>query len=244
MRALVSEILALSWAITGVLIAGVIALRVRRRRSTVAREQETDLIYRLTVAAYGVLVLGLTISYLLVSPVAGLVLVALVSAWCLWWAPRRRRTFTTVTSIVINRPPAAIFEYITNPENVPVYMPEMTRWELATPPPLGLGSELIAQTSATGKLFTGTEKVVEFVPPRVFSTALTSGRRPNRGGYNLTLDESGGTRTEYTFWMVMPYPQALTGGMMRRRGRHKMLIARRMATLVNLKTILEEGSGS
>jgi hypothetical protein len=103
---------------------------------------------------------------------------------------------------VINRSPAAIFEYITNPDNVPVYIPQIIRGELATPPPLSLGSEFLAESMVGGKLFAVTEKVVEFTPPNVFSTSIKSGRRPNHGGYRLTPVESGGTVTEYTFWMV------------------------------------------
>lgn len=83
-------------------------------------------------------------------------------------------------SIVIDRPQEAVFEYSSNPKNVPRYSPSIVRYEPVEDGPLGEGSRIEGSIKVAGKRIDFVEEIVEFDPPRRFSARTIESPLPFR----------------------------------------------------------------
>jgi ligand-binding SRPBCC domain-containing protein len=76
---------------------------------------------------------------------------------------------TIQEGIVIDRPQETVFDYSSDPSNVPRYSPSIVRYEQLDTGPLGLGSRIDGSIKVAGKRLDFVYEIVEFDPPRRFS---------------------------------------------------------------------------
>lgn len=83
-------------------------------------------------------------------------------------------------SIVIERPQETVFEFSSDPSNVPRYSPSIVRYEPIDDGPLGKGSRVEGSIKVAGKRIDFEEEIVEFDPPRRFSARTIESPIPFR----------------------------------------------------------------
>jgi hypothetical protein len=139
-------------------------------------------------------------------------------------------------AIVIERPVDKVFDFVADERNEPKYNLKMTRAEMVTPEPIGVGSQFNAVMTGTGR---ATEMTIEF----------TEFERPNRLESKTHLSNmeiagtlcfepiSEGTRMRW-FWDIRPRGfLRLLGPIVRRLGEHQ-----EQEIWAGLKRVLEEQS--
>ena len=99
-------------------------------------------------------------------------------------------------SIVIDCPPGTVFDFLSDPANVPRYSPSIVRYEHLDDGPFGLGSRVDGSIKVAGKRIDFVEEIVEFDPPRRFSARTIESPIPFR--VTVWSDPvSGGTLLEW-----------------------------------------------
>lgn len=99
-------------------------------------------------------------------------------------------------SIVIGRPQKTVFDFLSDPGNVPRYSPSIVRYEPSDDQPFGLGSRVDGSIKVAGKRIDFVEEIVEFDPPRRFSARTIESPIPFR--VTVWSDPvSGGTLLEW-----------------------------------------------
>jgi hypothetical protein len=83
-------------------------------------------------------------------------------------------------SIVIDRPQQTVFDFSSNPSNVIRYSPSIVRYEPVDDGPLELGSRVEGSIKVAGKRIDFVEEIVEFDPPRRFSSRTVESPLPFR----------------------------------------------------------------
>ena len=103
-------------------------------------------------------------------------------------------------SVVVNRPPAAVFEYLTDPANLPQWQSGVTEARLVSDGPMGVGSRMTDVRSMLGRKMESTVEVTEYEPPKLFSLKSITGPvqfqvrhtlEPSDGGTKLTFAGQG-----------------------------------------------------
>jgi uncharacterized protein YndB with AHSA1/START domain len=97
--------------------------------------------------------------------------------------------------IVVHRPIAVVFAYLTDPVTLSEWQPTVVTARLEDAPPLRAGSRVIETRKFLGKRLHATMQVVEHDPPRRFAIEAASGPLPFRVTSNLD-DVDGATRIE------------------------------------------------
>ena len=129
-------------------------------------------------------------------------------------------------------PPAVVFAVLTDVANLPAAIPGITKAELLTPGPIGVGSRVAETRTMFGRPATETFEVVAFDPPTRFTmTAVSCGVEyrcehtitPDGAGSRLELAMAMTPRT--TFAKLMSPLAKLMGGTM------KKMIAKDLASL-------------
>ncbi len=83
-------------------------------------------------------------------------------------------------SIVIDRPQEDVFQFSSDPANVPRYSPSIVRYEQVDEGPLELGSRISGSIKVAGKRLDFLYEIVEFEPPRRFSAKTIESPIPFR----------------------------------------------------------------
>jgi uncharacterized protein YndB with AHSA1/START domain len=143
---------------------------------------------------------------------------------------RLEQTFT------VARPPEAVFDYVTDPANLPAWQTSKTHVEQITPGPPGPGARFRERTKPrVGKEF---EQVVEFTGferPRLLHTHIVEGPLPVDGTWTFEPDGEG-TRVRFVAEGPLPGPMRLAAPVLRR------LLGREFAGYhENLRRNLEAG---
>ena len=184
---------------------------------------------------YGAVVIGL-VPY---RPWLALAVGVLAMAWAAVWLVPGWRAYHVVSQVDVAVPPTEVFACVTDCRRWPAYVEGLEEAEPLTGGPVGRGTRVRVVQRVEGRLFRGVEEVTEFEPPTRATTRLVSSRRPNAGRYDLAPVE-GGTRVTFTYDHTMRWVDAVLGSaIIRKRFTVRRLLAARMATLQNLKRMLE-----
>jgi uncharacterized membrane protein len=98
-------------------------------------------------------------------------------------------------STLINAPPEKIFEVVSDPERILSFMSGVTRWEVSSEHPTGLGARYRMLFRVGSAEVGGLIEIVEFEPPSEFAWTSVTGL-DQRGRFRLRPAGGGRTRVE------------------------------------------------
>jgi carbon monoxide dehydrogenase subunit G len=139
-------------------------------------------------------------------------------------------------SVMIARPPAEVFSYLTDMERLPEWQSSAS--DVSVEGEMGLGARVHEVRTLLGRRAESTLEVTEFEPERKFSLRVVSGPLPFEVRHELT-PQNGGTRLDWV-------GEADTSGFPRLAVRmvSGAVAAQFKADLERLKRLLETGSGA
>jgi len=167
----------------------------------------------------------------------------LAGLWVLVWTPRANRTVLMRSAVKVRCSPRAAFDLVSNPNNWPLYVPEI---ELAQPVevPVSLGTVIHDRVRREGKIAVeADEEVVALEPGVRFGTAIQMDPQRSSGTYEFEPVD-GGTIIEYTSRSLLSLPAAVFGIALRRAAIVSQMSERRKETLARIKQLLEEPGSS
>src|SRR5919112_942214 len=97
-------------------------------------------------------------------------------------------------SATIDQPVDQIFEYVSNPENDPRWVPASLRHEMLSPPPMRLGSITEEDVWFLGRRIRYAWQITHYEPPSTFTLRSVSGAIP--ATIRVLLESLGGARTK------------------------------------------------
>jgi hypothetical protein len=104
--------------------------------------------------------------------------------------------------ILIHRSADAVFDFVADERNEPLYNPRMLTAELISDEPIGLRSQFRAELRTRGRAMPMTVEFTEFDRPRRLASSTHSSMMDTSGA--LTFEpQSGGTRMRWS-WDVRP----------------------------------------
>jgi hypothetical protein len=223
-------------------VAGVIFLmlgsRVAASRSSgPARVGNVEKELNLYTYAFGFLVLGEAILVGAMDWRVGVASLAVVGAWVVVWLPRQNRVIEMSSVIEVHCRPEVAFEFVSNPNNWPLYVPHL---ELVQPVdvPVHVGTVFRDRIRRDGSVpLEGEERVVILEAGKRFGTKVVQG---GDTGISVFTPVAGGTKIQYTYRAVLSLPSALFGGGLSRPGLVKRMAATRAQTEERLRVLLEE----
>ena len=127
----------------------------------------------------------------------------------------------TKISVLIHRPVAEVFAYVTTLENFPRWMGDLVRASAQTSPgPVGAGTTFRQTNHFLGREFDTQFKVITYEPPHRFCVVATSGVAPFGGCYTFEPVE-GGTQLTSTAEVEGGGLFSLAGSLLIRAIRHQ-----------------------
>lgn len=99
-------------------------------------------------------------------------------------------------SILINRTPHDVFEFATDPTNVPLYSSNLLSYEMTSDGPVGKGSTFAGDVRVAGKTFHWTSESTEFDLDHAWTTKSIESPMPWEIHVELVA-ENGGTRVDW-----------------------------------------------
>src|SRR6266581_2993407 len=150
---------------------------------------------------------------------------------------KHARTAQVEGEIMIGRPVEEVFDYVADERHEPNFNSRMSRVELLTPEPIGVGSRFGVEMTMMRRVFDMTVEFTAFERPRLLGSTSRSLPRGGKGrplltAGSLTFDPvPEGTRMRWS-WQVeaagaagLDEPEAALGGASARRvggcGRHR-----------------------
>jgi uncharacterized protein YndB with AHSA1/START domain len=98
--------------------------------------------------------------------------------------------------ITINRTPAEVFDYISDPDNLPGWQ-GTTEVTQITDGPVGTGTRFTEVHTALGRRLTSVTEVTTFEPARRFAVRIVEGPVPVDGEWTLEPAGDGATRLRF-----------------------------------------------
>jgi len=158
--------------------------------------------------------------------------------WTLAWLPRRMRSISVRTSIVIQRETPTVFAFVTDSRNDPRYVPEVEAVEKITDGPIGLGTQFRSRMRLPKGVLEGVEEITEYQPPDQMASRIVTAMRPNLGVLTFEAIPEG-TRLKYRFDTEIAYGSALLNQGLMRWLIQMDLRSRRKAVWARLKKLME-----
>jgi len=155
--------------------------------------------------------------------------------------PKHARTAQVEGEIVIRRPVEEVFDYVADERHEPNFNTRMSRVELLTPEPIGVGSRFGVEMTIMRRVFDMTVELTAFERPRLLGSTSHSLPRGGKGrplltAGSLTFDPvPEGTRMRWSWQVETPGAMRLLVPLVARMGRRQ---ERRVWG--NLKRVLEE----
>ena len=124
----------------------------------------------------------------------------------------------------IDREPAEVFAFLTDPENLPAWQPTTVAVRRQRQGPLTVGERFDEVHKALGRELTSTVEVVAYDAPRLFALHMVSGAVPLDGRWELEPSR-GGTLLRFVGEGDIRGPMRLAKPLLARqfRGYHKRL---------------------
>src|SRR6266496_45388 len=154
---------------------------------------------------------------------------------------RRVPTAQVEGEIVIRRPVEEVFDYVADERHEPNFNTRMSRVELLTPEPIGVGSRFEVEMTMMRRVFDMTVEFTAFERPRLLGSTSRSLPRGGRGRPLVTAGSLSfdpvpeGTRMRWSWQVETPAAMKLLAPLVARMGRRQ---ERRVWT--SLKRLLEE----
>jgi len=101
-------------------------------------------------------------------------------------------------SVVISAPPQLVWDYLADPKNYLPFMHGITRWEVTSRNPSGLGARYRMLMKVASAEVGGLIEIVEFHEPRDMAWSSVTGI-DQRGRWRLRETDDGRTRVEFRF---------------------------------------------
>src|SRR5436190_5328041 len=156
-------------------------------------------------------------------------------------APSHARAAQVEVEIVIGRPVVEVFDYVADERHGPNFNTRLSRVELLTPEPIGVGSRFGIEMTMMRRVFDMTVEFTSFERPRLLGSTSRSLPRGGKGrplltAGSLTFDPvPDGTRMRWSWQVETPGAMKLLAPLVGRMGRRQ---ERRVWT--SLKRLLEE----
>jgi len=106
--------------------------------------------------------------------------------------------FTRRITVLISRPLGDVFSFVADARNRPRWDESVDSEELTSPEPIGVGSTVRTRLTSMGRQYEYTWEIVEHEPPTQQTIESTSGPFPTTLAYQLSDQEGGGTRVEFS----------------------------------------------
>jgi carbon monoxide dehydrogenase subunit G len=100
-------------------------------------------------------------------------------------------------SFTVRRPPAEVFAYMTDPDNLASGQTSKVSVEASTDGPPRLGSRVKERTKVGLRQWDQVVEFTEFEPGRGFSTHIVEGSMPLEGRWTFQDDDGSGTRVNF-----------------------------------------------
>jgi uncharacterized protein YndB with AHSA1/START domain len=97
-------------------------------------------------------------------------------------------------STTIDQPVDRVYEYVSNPENDPTWVPASLRHEMLSPPPMRVGSITEEDVRFPGRRMRYTWEITQYEPPSTFALRSISGPIP--ATIRVLLERLDGGRTK------------------------------------------------
>jgi hypothetical protein len=173
------------------------------------------------------------------SSTGGLLIVAVAALWILLWTPPWLRRVQVETSVLIQRDPAAVFTFVADSQNDPLYSPTVISVEKITDGPVGAGTQFRIKMQLTPTTTVdGICEIVDYEPNRRMTSRVTTGATPNLSIATLTPAD-GGTLLSGRLETEVSFSLALAGMALRIPQATRRMVAASQPSLIKLKQILE-----
>jgi len=238
------------WAVLSFLLLGLpgVALAIRGLSQAPKPGQPVDLMRierqaRSTLLAWAFVIGALAVlAAAITSPIVAVLIIAVVAVWVLIWTPSWLRRVTVETTVLIQRDPAAVFSFVVDSRNEPLYMSTVQSVEKITDGPVGPGTQFRAHVHPTPSTsWVALGQIVDFEPNRRLTFRVVSVRDPNLDVFTFTPAD-GGTLLNHRFESEISFNLALIGSAFRIPRAKRQMVAARQAGWIKLKQILENAS--
>lgn len=175
-----------------------------------------------------------------VSPIVGLFIVGVAALWVLLWTPPWLRRIRAESSTLIQRDPVAVFSFVADARNLPLYMPTVLSVEKLTEGPIGPGTQFRSRMQPTPATTTeGIAQIVDYEPNRRMTSRLISAATPNLDIATFT-PANGGTLVRSRFESELSFNLALVGQAFRIPRARRQTVAAQLSCWSSLKQLLED----
>jgi uncharacterized protein YndB with AHSA1/START domain len=235
------------WAVLSFLLLGLpgVALAIRGLSQAPKPGQPVDLMRierqaRSTLLAWAFVIGALAVlAAAITSPIVAVLIIAVVAVWVLIWTPSWLRRVTVETTVLIQRDPAAVFSFVVDSRNEPLYMSTVQSVEKVTDGPVGPGTQFRAHVHPTPSTsWVALGQIVDFEPNRRLTFRVVSVRDPNLDIFTFTPAD-GGTLLNHRFESAISFNLALIGSAFRIPHAKRQMVATSQAGWIKLKQILE-----
>jgi carbon monoxide dehydrogenase subunit G len=145
----------------------------------------------------------------------------------------RRIDMQLKNSVTVNRPIQSVFDYASNPENVPTWQAQIMDVRKTSSGPLGEGTTAVAKVKFLGVQFEVPTETTAWDPPRSFSVQNTGGPMPMSMQFTFTPEDQA-TRIDHLADMELSGLYKIAGPLL------EPVVQRQMQTnLGALKAVLE-----
>jgi uncharacterized protein YndB with AHSA1/START domain len=173
------------------------------------------------------------------SPTVAVLIIAVVAVWVLIWTPSWLRRVNIETTVLIQRDPAAVFSFVADSRNQPLYASTVQSVEKITDGPVGPGTQFRTKVQVTpATTWEAIGGIVDFEPNRRLTFRVVSVRDPNLDVFTFTPAD-GGTVLKHRFESEISFNLALIAAAFRIPQARRQMAASSQTGWIKLKQILE-----
>jgi uncharacterized protein YndB with AHSA1/START domain len=167
------------------------------------------------------------------------IVVGAIAVWILFWLPPWFRTRRVASTVVIQRSPEVVFNFVSDFRNLPRWFPNIEQVEMLTIGPIGPGTRFREHGHLpSGRPFQGDDEIMEFEPNRRLTSRVPTARRPALDV--ITVEPVGASaRLAHELRMGITISSALRGAMLPNNAIYRSMMVRRQEASERIKALLE-----